>query len=114
MLPSKQIRLWIRKFLLQGAYYRGVWKRIRMMILSPMPIKAAGRTALVLYRFGKKNRVSEVKINKLHGMMAGYAVGQLLNTDSQIRLDGYLKMNGWEYDYMSGRHSDTHQGRSVG
>lgn len=49
-----------------------------------------------------------MKINKLHGMMAGYAVGQLLNTDSQIRLDGYLKMNGWEDDYMGRGRSDTH------
>lgn len=40
--------------------------------------------------------------------MAGYAVGQLLNTDSQIRLNGYLKMNGWEDDYMGGGRSDTH------
>lgn len=62
----------------------------------------------LFYIDSAKNRVSEVKINKLHGMMAGYAVGQLLNTDSQIRLDGYLKMNGWEYDYMSRGRSDTH------
>ena len=62
----------------------------------------------LFYIDSAKNIVSEVKINKLHGMMAGYAVGQLLNTDSQIRLDGYLKMNGWEYDYMGGGRSDTH------
>lgn len=39
MLPSKQIGLWIRIFLLQVPITRGVWKRIRM-ILSHMPIKS--------------------------------------------------------------------------
>ena len=62
----------------------------------------------LFYIDSARNKVNEVKVNKLHGSMAGYAVGQQLDTDRQITLDGYLKMNGWEDDYMGGGRSDTH------
>ena len=48
----------------------------------------------LFYIDSARNKVNDVKINKLHGSMAGYAVGQRLDTDRQIALDGYLK-NEW-------------------
>lgn len=62
----------------------------------------------LFYIDSARNKVNDVKINKLHGSMAGYAVGQQLDTDRQIALDGYLKMNGWENDSMGVGISDTH------
>ena len=90
-----------------NAYYLGRVEKNTDDIISYADKKMQVGPRL-FYIDSAKNRVSEVKINKLHGMMAGYAVGQLLNTDSQIRLDGYMKMNGWEDDYMGGGRSDTH------
>ena len=90
-----------------GAYYPGPVEKNTDDTISYADKKVQVGPRL-FYIDSAKNRVSEVKINKLHGMMAGYAVGQQLDTDRYIELDGYLKMNGWENDPMGVGISDTH------
>ena len=90
-----------------GAYYPGPVEQNTDDIISYADKKMQVGPRL-FYIDSARNKVNDVKINKLHGSMAGYAVGQQLDTDRQIALDGYLKMNGWENDSMGVGISDTH------
>ena len=70
-----------------GAYYPGPVEQNTDDTISYADKKMQVGPRL-FYIDSARNKVNEVKVNKFHGSMAGYAVGQLLNTDSQIRLDG--------------------------
>ena len=63
-----------------GAYYPGPVEQNTDDIISYADKKMQVGPRL-FYIDSARNKVNDVKINKLHGSMAGYAVGQQLDTD---------------------------------